>query len=77
MKDERHEGAVDSLSINNNIEEYHPGDLYVIVSRCVENYKDHYGEMPTAEMVSDILDIPVPVVEKVLETIELTTPQKR
>lgn len=77
MKDERHEGTADSLSINNNIEEYHPGDLYVIVSRCVENYKDHYGEMPTAEMVSDILDIPVPVVEKVLETIELTTPQKR
>ena len=77
MKNERYEGTVDSLSVNNNVEEYHPGELYVMVSKCVDNYKEHYGEMPTAEIVSDILDIPVPVVEKVLETIELTTPKAR
>ncbi len=73
MKEPEYERGVEDLSINNGVEQYRPGELYTMVSKCVENYKEHYGETPTPEMVSDILDIPVPIVEEVMKTIETTT----
>ena len=42
-------------------------ELFSNVLKCIKNYKEHYGEMPTPEMISDILNVPINVVTQIIE----------
>ena len=73
----KYEHDVEGYSVNKGVEDYSPWMLYSRVSDCVEKYERHYGESPTPEIVSDILDIPVSIVSKVMESFETTRPKSR
>lgn len=47
--------------------------IYRKVSKCIKSYEEHYGEVPTSEMISDIIGAPVSVVEKVMESIQFSS----